>query len=284
MITQHIHKGNLMKYQRFVSLTSGLAFIIIFISSGVLYFIPDRGVTGWTDWSFLWLDKQQWDNLHINLGILFLVFIVWHIYFNWKPIKAYLKVKKQLKIFTKEFNVALVVTLLFAVGTATMTLPFSFLVNIGNGIKAVNSIDDGNPPFNYAEYSTLEDFCLLTHIDISNAKQKLLSSGITLPSAKATLKQIAVDNDTTPKALFGMIREDDTRFTLPTDIPVGIARKSLYGLTQEYDINLDRVISHLKHYDIDATSKSTFKRLAKENGLHPAELYNMLLASQVSSR
>ena len=273
-----------MKYQRFVSLTSGLAFIIIFISSGVLYFIPDRGVTGWTGWTFLWLDKQQWDNLHINLGILFLVFIVWHIYFNWKPIKAYLKVKKQLKIFTKEFNVALVVTLLFAVGTATMTLPFSFLVNIGNAIKAVNSIDNGNPPFNYAEYSTLEDFCLLTHIDIASAKERLLSNSIAISSTKATLKQLAMENDTTPKALFGMIREDDTRFTLPTDIPVGIARKSLNRLSKEYYIDLDRFIAHLSHYGIEATAKSTFKRLAKESGLHPAELYNMLLASHVSSR
>ncbi len=102
-----------MKYQRFVSLTALLSFIIIFVSSGVLYFIPDRSVTSWSGWNFLGLDKQQWDNLHINLGILFLIMLVWHIYFNWKPIKNYLKVKKELKIFTKEFNVALIVVSIF---------------------------------------------------------------------------------------------------------------------------------------------------------------------------
>ncbi len=119
-----------MKYQRFVSLTAMLSFIILALSSGVLYFIPDRKVTSWTNWSFLGLDKQQWDNLHINIGILFIVMIIWHIYFNWKPIKNYLKKKKELKVFTKEFNAALIVTALFTVGTITMTLPFSFLINM----------------------------------------------------------------------------------------------------------------------------------------------------------
>jgi hypothetical protein len=84
-----------MKYQRAVSLSLGLTFVVMLLSSGVLYFIPDRGVTAWSAWSFLGLDKQQWDNLHINLGLLFLVFLVWHIYYNWKPIKNYLKVKKR---------------------------------------------------------------------------------------------------------------------------------------------------------------------------------------------
>jgi hypothetical protein len=270
-----------MKYQRFISLTAGLSFIIIFISSGVLYFIPDRGVTGWTAWTFLGLDKQQWDNLHINLGILFLIFIVWHIYFNWKPIKAYLKVKKKWKIFTREFNVALIVTLLFAAGTVSMTLPFSFLVNIGNGIKAGNALDDGNPPFGYAEYATLEDFCLLTHIDQAQALQKLQAQGIRLSSTKATLREIATTNDTSPKQLFWIIRDAATKFILPTDLPVGIARKSLARLQQEYWIELDRFITHLAHYGIKATSKSTFKKLAKNHNLHPAQLYNMLLASQV---
>ncbi len=270
-----------MKYQRFVSLTAGLSFLILFISSGVLYFIPDRGVTGWTAWHFLGLDKQQWDNLHINLGILFLVFIIWHIYYNWKPIKAYLKVKKKWKVFTKEFNVALIVTILFATGTITMTLPFSILVNIGNGIKAINSLDDGNPPFGYAEYATLEDFCLLTHIDQQKALKRLESKEISFSSPKETLKSIAARNHTSPKALFGIIREQSTKFILPTDLPVGIAHKSLSRLQQEYRMDLDRFIAHLAHYDIQATPADTFKHLAKKHALHPAQLYNMLLASQI---
>jgi hypothetical protein len=269
-----------MKYQRFVSLSAGLSFIIIFISSGVLYFIPDRKVTGWTEWSFLGLDKQQWDNLHINLGIFFLVMIVWHIYFNWKPIKNYLKIKKELKIFTKEFNIALIWVTLFTIGTITMTFPLSFLVNIGNGIKAINALDDGNPPFGYAEYSTLKDFTILNDIDLDRAIKKLEEENITIKSDKVLLKKIAQNNDISSKDIFNIIKNTNSRVALPTEIPIGIAHKSLNRLSQEYKIDLDAFLKHLNYYNITTSSEITFKRLAKEHHLHPAQLYNMLLASQ----
>jgi hypothetical protein len=269
-----------MKYQRFVSLTAMLSFILLFISSGVLYFIPDRGVMDWSSWTFLGLSKQQWDNIHINIGILFLVMIIWHIYFNWKPIKNYLKVKKELKIFTKEFNIALVVTVLFTAGTITMTNPFSFLVNIGNGIKAMNSKQIGNPPFAYAEYSSLEDFCILTSIDLIQAQKLLKENNIKITSSKNTLKQIAQINDTTPKNLFAIIKTKFTRFHLPSQIPVGIAHKTIQELSNSYFINTNKFLTHLKKYNINTTKDTKFKKIAMQNNLHPAQLYNMLLASQ----
>ena len=268
-----------MKYQRFVSLTAMLSFIILAVSSGILYFIPDRKVTSWTDWSFLGLNKQQWDNLHINIGILFIVMIVWHIYFNWKPIKNYLKKKRELKVFIKEFNAALIVTVLFTVGTITMTLPFSFLINLGNGVKAMNSLNDGNPPFGYAEYATLEDFCLITAIDLKSAKERLKSRGIKVDSTKETLKTIAAKNSISPKDIFLIIKDKTTKIELPSELPIGIAQKSLKSLAREYRIDLNKFLQHLKHYNIKATLESKFKKIAKENNLHPAELYNMLLAS-----
>jgi hypothetical protein len=269
-----------IKYQRFVSLSAGLSFIVLFISSGVLYFIPDRKVTSWTDWTFLALDKQQWDNLHINLGIFFLVMMVWHIYFNWKPLSNYLKVKKELKIFTKEFNVALIWVTVFTVGTITMTFPLSILVNIGNGIKAINALDSGNPPFGYAEYSTLKDFTILNDINLESALKKLKENNVVVVSEKALLKTIAKQNGISSKDIFNIIKNKDSRVALPTEIPIGIAHKSLKRLATEYKINLDVFFKHLKYYTITTSSDITFKHLAKEHNLHPAQLYNMLLASQ----
>ena len=269
-----------MKYQRFVSLTAMLSFIVLAVSSAVLYLIPDRKVTSWTGWAFLGLDKQQWDNLHINLGILFLVMIFWHIYYNWKPIKNYLKKKKEWKVFTKEFNAALALTGLFAAGTITMTLPFSALINLGNGVKAINSLEIGNPPFGYAEYATLEDFCTITSIDPDEAMKRLKERGLSVRSPQETLKRIAADNHTSPKEIFEVIRGDHFRMELPGEIPVGIAHKSLHQLSREYRMDLDAFLQHLTHYGIKATPEMNFKRIAKENNLHPARLYSMLLASQ----
>ena len=257
-----------------------LSFFVLALSSVILYLIPDRKVTSWSDWKFIGLDKQQWDNLHINLGILFLFTAIWHIYFNWKPIKNYLKVKKKLKVFTKEFNVALFITSLFVVGTITMTLPFSFLVNIGNGIKSIKSLDIGNPPFGYAEYASLKDFCIITSTNLQESLQRLKAKNIKVNSTKDTLKTISKENGISPKELFAIIKTSESKIALPSELPIGIAQKSLIQLSKEYHIDTDKFLKHLKEYDIKATNDMNFKKIAKKNGLHPAQLYNMLLASQ----
>ena len=195
-----------------------------------------------------------------------------------------LKYKKKLKIFTREFNVALAWVTLFTLGTITMTPPVSMLVNIGNGIKAINALEDGNPPFSYAEYSSLQDFTQLTHTDLTHAKEILKSHEIHIASDHQTLKSIAQANHTTPKALFDLIKTSQTRYPLPSDIPVGIAHKSLNQLAEEYPINLDRFLQHLQEYGITTSKEKRFKHIAKMYHLHPAALYNMLLASQQSTQ
>jgi DNA-binding CsgD family transcriptional regulator len=272
-----------LKYQRFVSLCAGLSFVVLFISSGVLYFIPDRKVTSWTDWAFLGLDKQQWDNLHINLGIFFLVMIVWHIYFNWKPIKNYLKVKKSLRVFTREFNFALFWVTIFFIGTATMTIPLSILVNLGNGIKAINALSDGNPPFGYAEESSFRDFCILLEINEKEAITKLEKVDVYIASDKSTLKEIAKVNNISPKNIYLIIRNNKIKLKLPNEIPIGIAHKSIDRLSQEYQISVVKFISHLKYYDITIDVNDSFKKIAHSNDMHPAKFYSMLLASQKSN-
>jgi ABC-type Fe3+-siderophore transport system permease subunit len=256
-----------------------LSFFILAVSSVVLYIIPDRKVTSWTDWRFLGLDKQQWDNLHINLGILFLIMIIWHIYFNWKPIKNYLKKKKELKIFTKEFNIALLLVTLFSAGTITMTMPFSAFINIGNGLKAMSSITTGNPPFGYAEYSLLNDFLILTDIDRIKAIQQLKDRKININSMKDSLKDIAKYNNIRPKDIYLAIKPKAHKFVLPTDIPIGIAKKSLLRISIEYNLDLYNLISYLRENSIEATEEMTFKKLAMKNNLHPSTLYSLLLAS-----
>jgi len=44
-------------------------------------------------------------------------------------------------------------------------------------------------------------------------------------------------------------------------------------------MGLDKFIFHLKKYGIETFTEKTFKRIAKEHELHPAQLYNMLLDS-----
>jgi len=271
------HKQSNIKYQRVISLTALLSFIILMLSSGVLYFLPDRRFTSWEGWSFLGIDKASWDNLHINLGLLFIVVIIWHIYYNWKPIKNYLKVKKELKIFTKEFNLSALIVVAFVIGTLTMTLPFSFFVNLGNGIKAKNAHSMATPPFEYAEFARFGDFCTILGVDKKEATQKLKALNIEVDTTK-TVTQLANINKTTPQKIYETIKNSPP--ALPSDLPIGLAHKSLSTLAKEYDLDITKAIKYLKKQGVTIKKDSRLKRIAKEHHMHPAEFYAMILASQ----
>ena len=100
-----------MKMRKITSLTAALSFLLMVLTSIILYIVPQGRVAYWADWRLWGLSKTDWGNIHINLGFLFLISLTLHIYYNWKPITSYLKNKaRQMKVFTPDFNVALVVT------------------------------------------------------------------------------------------------------------------------------------------------------------------------------
>lgn len=75
--------------RKFVSFNALFSFLILLLSSIVLYVIP--GKTGSGPWSFTGLNRGQWTDLHITSGILMCLFCVWHILLNRKPLIAGLK-------------------------------------------------------------------------------------------------------------------------------------------------------------------------------------------------
>jgi hypothetical protein len=274
------------KKQRFVSLSLGLSFIVMLISSFVLYLQPDRGVTAWSGWSLFAIDKGAWDNLHITLGLLFLVFLIWHIYYNWKPIKHYLKVKKKWVVLTKEFNASLLLVVFFFLGTLYMLPPLNVLINVGNGVKAMHAKENGTPPFLFAEKSTLKDFMRIHHMNEESVRLALKHHKIYAKNTTQTLETIAISNHITPKKLFeAMSSNHIQKFDLPYTMPLGLAHETFSELNQKYSFDLEKFIGYLKReYSIKVVPTSRFKKVTVVNNLHPATLYSMLLASQIEDR
>jgi len=125
-----------MNIRRMTSLTATLAFLMMILTSVILYIVPHGRVAYWSDWRLWGLTKTDWGNIHTNLGLLFLLSLFLHIYYNWKPLMAYLKNKaRQMKVFTPEFNAALVITLAFTVGTYFLIPPFGWVMALGDHIK-----------------------------------------------------------------------------------------------------------------------------------------------------
>jgi hypothetical protein len=67
-----------------------LSAIILLISGGVLFIAPSGRIANATQWALLWLDKDGWVNLHNVFAILFVTGLIWHLVFNWKPLRNYI--------------------------------------------------------------------------------------------------------------------------------------------------------------------------------------------------
>jgi len=114
-----------MSVKKITSLTALLSFIVMAFTGIILYITPQGRVAYWSDWHLFGLTKSEWGDIHIGTGVLFIIAIGFHIWYNWKMILAYLKDKaKNLKIFTKDFNIALILTVVFVAGTYFQAPPF----------------------------------------------------------------------------------------------------------------------------------------------------------------
>ena len=120
----------------------------------------------------------------------------------------------------------------------------------------------------------------MTNTNQKQALEKFKEKNIKITSDKESLKEIASENNTSPKKLYEIIKIKGNRLQLPSDIPIGIAHKSIKRLSSEYQMDINKFIDYLAYYKIEVEPKKSFKRIAKENYLHPAKLYNMLQASQ----
>lgn len=150
-----------------------ITFILEVVTSVVLYIVPHGRVAYWTDWHLFGLSRTEWANQHINLGVLFILAGIFHIFYNWKAILAYLKNKlKEVKIITASFNAALLLSLLVAVGTYFEIPPMSTIINLSDSIKDNASKTYGEPPYGHAELSPLKLLAKKQGLDL----EKVLSS------------------------------------------------------------------------------------------------------------
>ena len=196
-----------MKIRTIASLTAALSFLLMVLTGIILYIVPHGRVAYWVDWRLWGLSKSDWGNIHINFGLLFLTALSLHIYYNWKPLVSYLRGKsKQIRVFTPEFNVAIVVTIGFAVGTCFLVPPFSWVMTLNDYIKEAGVEKYGEPPYGHAEQSSLKTFCRKMNLDIAKSTELLNQAGYSVEKGDITLEEIGRRFKTSPLQIFEIIK------------------------------------------------------------------------------
>lgn len=274
-----------MNMRKITSMTMLLSLIVLAINSIILYVVPEGRIAYWADWKFLGLTKGDWGAQHTTVGVLFLIAGILHIYYNWKPMVAYMKNKaRNIKVFTGSFNVALVVTAIFVVGTYYHIPPMSTILDISESVKDSATVKYGEPPYGHAESSSLKMFTKRENLDLDKSIALLKEKGIAVTGPQDTLKNLAHQANTSPQHIFEMIKpavmteevtkKDSGGFP---DAPVsGWGKKKLSDACDEYGLDLSYIIEELGEKGVVAQADMKIKEIATANDLEPMGLFEAI--------
>ena len=269
-----------MKLRKMTSLTALTSFVFVLVTSIILYIAPQGRVAYWSDWRLLGLDKTQWGDIHINMGILFLVSIGLHIYFNWNAILAYLRDKaRRLKVWTPEFNVAFGLTAVFLAGTLAAVPPFNWPLVFNAHLKDAAAVKYGEPPYGHAELSRLEQFTRKTGLALPEVRAALNDAGIRFDSDQETLQAIARHNRRTPQAIDQIMQGGQASAPptgMPAEAPPGTGKKTLAALCQAYALPEADAVRVLQDRGFQVSPELTLKEIGAKNGVGPMDIYDSI--------
>lgn len=276
-----------MNMRKITSMTLLLSLVVLVINSVILYVVPEGRIANWADWRLLWLTKSDWGAQHTTVGVLFLIAGGLHIYYNWKPIVAYMKNKaRQVKVFTGPFNVALALTLLVIVGTYYNVPPMSTILDVSEYFKNSAADEYGEPPYGHAESSSLKMLTRRENIDLDKGIELLRAAGIEVNGGEDIMKDIAARNNRSPQQIYDILKQaaaapekTDTAtgaVAFPDAPKSGWGKKTLAEACEEYGLNPDEIIAKLGQKDIKAQLDMSIKDIAADNDIDPMGVFEAL--------
>lgn len=266
-------------------MTASLAFILMLLTSIILYIVPQGRVAYWADWRLWGLTKTDWSNIHINLGLLFLTALSLHIYYNWKPLISYIKNKaKEIKVFTPDFNIALIVIILFTAGTYFLVPPFSWVMSLNDYFKDSGAEKYGEPPYGHAELSSLKTFTKKMNLDLAKSMELLDKAGYKAEDSETTLETIGRRYNIPPQLIYQTIKpaaivtaqKDEKNDRLPESPQPGKGNLTLADFCTQFNLNMKLVVRELKKQGIDASEELTLKKIAAQSNTSPTDVYERI--------
>lgn len=279
--------SNKQSLRSLVSFLVTWSFLILTVTGLVLYIVPQGRVAYWIHWSLAGMEKEQWGWVHMMFGGVFIITGVLHLYFNWKPFKAFLaaRVSGHLQL-KREVFIATGLTLAIFVVSAMDLPPASWVIDLNDQIKAswVTS-PELEPPFGHAEAVSLAALARRMQFDLDAAIEALHGSGLQFEGRTASLEQIARQNGTTPMAVYGLIRQSHADRPPATGLAgvsaeevearlagTGLGRKSLKVLCDELGVDEDVARKRLREAGIEAEMDDKTKQVAEAHGVEPIDI------------
>lgn len=181
------------------------SFLAMSLSGLILYIAPPGRVFRWTNWHFLWLDLYQWQAIHTLFSYLFIGFAIAHVFsLNWKILFSYFTRKSVEGLRRKkELLAAIIVTILFLVGTTLNLPPFKSIMQIGDFTSEYWGKSIDYPPVAHTEDMTIEEIAtVLLHIETADYLKRIENAGFENVGAHQKLIDVCELNNVAPYQFF----------------------------------------------------------------------------------
>jgi len=182
-------------------------------------------------------------------------------------------------VLTPEFNVALVLTVIFAVGTYFELAPFSWVLEFNAHIKDRAAAKYGEPPYGHAELSSLKAFASKAGLDLDGSLKRLHQANIVFDNENQPLKDIARMNDIAPQQVFLAMRpigKPNPGQGLPPAPPPGTGNQTLADFSKQYKLDIQQILKGLTDKNVSATADMTINQIARQNNMPPSDVYPLL--------
>jgi hypothetical protein len=238
------------------------------------------------------MEKDQWGNIHLFSGLLFLVAGGFHLYFNWKPLIKYLSGKIETTLrYMRELVICSLIFIWIVVSGIWSLPPLSFVSDLGETIKSAwVTSPELEPPFGHAELVSLKTFCKKQRIPLDQAIVELKNAGFKVNNPKDTLAEIAASKDTSGMGVYKVIKklENKPEAMKPgtawtpdkieeTFAGTGLGRKTFGQIIKDLGLDPETARKRLKRVNIEARDDDKIKALADKHDSTPIKILTIML-------
>ncbi len=264
-------------FRGFISLYIALSFLIMTVSGVILFLSPAGRVANWSNWRLFGLLKSQWQAVHTIFTFIFVIAIIFHLFFNWRPLIAYLKMKIGAAVLPrKEILGASIFAVLIFVLTVYGVTPFSSVMTFGESLKDSWSSSSTEPPVPHAEEQSIVKFAETIKIPAAKLISQLSLKGIKVEKESSSIKEISVQNNIAPSDIYKIVRETSGK---PLDVSSegrGYGRKTIEQICTELKISTDDALNRLRVKGIIADKNEKLKDVASKNQMTPIDVANTI--------
>ncbi len=195
-------------FRKITSLTILFSSILIVATGIVLYMGPPTHIAFFSDWRMLGLTKNQWNAMHVTNGILFLIGLVVHVVYNWRPLLHYLKSKNhRVIIITLPCVISLCITVLVCIDAILFLPPAKQVFHLGHVINQNHIRRYGVFPFGPPDAYTLTKAAMYLGCNPEDCLAALRRNGINVDGTEQSVLDIAQDNGISMNAVLDIMRE-----------------------------------------------------------------------------